>query len=78
MMISGACKEPSMVLAELESSGTDIEHAGVDGNFTESRAEVTAELAVGVPILPDSSTSDRGSTTVLPGEDVRRMGTTGH
>lgn len=78
MMISGACKEPSMVLVELESSGTDIEHAGVDENFTESRAEATAELAVEVPVLPDSGTSDRVSIAVLPDEGVRRMRATGH
>lgn len=58
MGTSSAFKELSEVLARLESSGTEVEHASVEQEFAEGDDDVTAELSVGVPLLRDAETSD--------------------
>jgi len=63
MVASSAFKELSAVLARLESSGSEIRHAAVDEELTDSDGTVTAELSVDVPILPDEDESDGVSIT---------------
>ena len=70
MVVSSAFKQLSMVLAELESSGTDIQHAGVNEDLTGSTAEVTAELAVEVPLLSGTETGDQVSIAATDAEIV--------
>ena len=53
MVASNSFKELSEVLAQLESAGTTVQHAEMDQELLNTESEVTAELAVTVPILTD-------------------------
>jgi hypothetical protein len=63
MVASSAFRELSAVLAQLESSGTEVQHAAVDEDLTDADETVTAELSLGVPVLPDGEASDGVSIT---------------
>lgn len=58
MVASSVFDELSDVLAAIESAGGDVQHATVDQDLTDAEGGVTADLAVGVPILPDSDADD--------------------
>ena len=63
MVASSAFQELSAVLERLESSGTEVRHAAVDEDLTDTDGTVTAELSVDVPVVPDGATSDAVSIT---------------
>ena len=53
MVASHSFKELSEVLARLESAGTTVQHAEMDQDLCGTDGNVTAKLAVAVPILTD-------------------------
>ena len=55
MVTSNSFKEISEVLARLESAGTTVQHAEMDQDLPSTDGEVTADLAVTVPILTDEN-----------------------
>lgn len=65
MVASNSFKELSEVLARLESSGTRVQHAEIDQDLSSTDGDVTAELAVSVPILTDE---DVGETVSIDAE----------
>lgn len=54
-MVINAFRQLSEVLERLESSGTDVQHVTVDQDLSESASELTAELAVEVPIAEEGT-----------------------
>jgi hypothetical protein len=65
MVASSAFKELSAVLARLESSGTEVQHATVDEDLTSTDGTVTADLSVGVPVLSEADTSEAVSVEAV-------------
>ena len=58
MVASNSFKELSEVLARIESSGTTVQHAEMDQDLSSTDGDVTADLAVTVPILTDEDTGE--------------------
>jgi len=67
MVASNSFKELSEVLARLESSGTTVQHAEMDQDLSTTDGDVTAELAVTVPILTGE---DMGEGVSIDAEDA--------
>lgn len=63
MVVSNAFNQLSEVFAQLESSGSEIRRTAVEGDFSGADGDVSAELAVDVPLLPERGTSDAVSIT---------------
>lgn len=58
MVASDSFKELSAVVARLESSGATVQHAEMDQDLSNADGEVTAELAVTIPILTDGDMTE--------------------
>jgi len=67
MVASNSFKELSEVLARLESSGTNIQHAEMDQDLSSTDGDVTAKLAVTVPMLRGE---DIGQAVSIDAEDT--------
>jgi len=63
MVASSALQELSAVLARIESSGREVRRVAIDEDLTGADEPVTAELSVGVPVVPDGDASDGVSIT---------------
>lgn len=58
MVVSNSFKELSAVLEQLESSGTTVQHAVMDQDLSSADSDLTAKLAVDVPILADDGLAE--------------------